>query len=259
MAAGPSRPPRRGRLAALLLAGALLCAGLSALGLWQLRRLAWKEDLIERVAQRLAAAPVPAPGPQQWPGLEPRANEYRRVHLQGHFLPGAEVKVQASTELGSGWWVLAPLRVQPESGPAWWVLVNRGFVPPQPRGAQGRSDAAAPTGTVHLEGLLRLSEPRGRLFQQNDPAAGRWYSRDVGAIAATLGLGGPDRPGAVAPYFVDAGGNPQAPVWPRPGLTVIRFQNNHLVYALTWFALAAMVAGACIWLLADERRRTQGA
>jgi surfeit locus 1 family protein len=35
---------------------------------------------------------------------------------------------------------------------------------------------------------------------------------------------------------------------------VLQFPNNHLVYAGTWFILAAMVAAALAYLLADERR-----
>ena len=34
---------------------------------------------------------------------------------------------------------------------------------------------------------------------------------------------------------------------PVAGLTVIAFHNSHLVYAITWYTLALMVAGA-IWL-----------
>jgi len=42
---------------------------------------------------------------------------------------------------------------------------------------------------------------------------------------------------------------------------VIHFRNHHLVYAITWFILAAMVAAAIAYLMADERRlrRQQGA
>ncbi len=36
---------------------------------------------------------------------------------------------------------------------------------------------------------------------------------------------------------------------------MIAFPNNHLVYALTWYALAAMLAGAVVWVVRDERRR----
>ena len=77
------------------------------------------------------------------------------------------------------------------------------------------------------------------MLQDNDPAAGRWYSRDVAAIAAAQGLQGP-----VAPFFVDA----QAAADPAaPGRAAASrwcsFRNHHLVYAFTWFVLAALVAG----------------
>ena len=39
------------------------------------------------------------------------------------------------------------------------------------------------------------------------------------------------------------------------GLTVVSFHNNHLVYALTWYALALMVAGAFYWVARQEHRR----
>ncbi|HET6789817.1 MAG TPA: SURF1 family cytochrome oxidase biogenesis protein, partial [Aquabacterium sp.] len=103
-------------------------------------------------------------------------------------------------------------------------------------------------------GLLRLSEPGGSVLQKNDAELGRWYSRDVSAIAAAQGLSGQP----VAPYFIDASSLSDQPVpsstWPRPGMTVLRFTNNHLVYALTWFALAAMTVGALGYVVADERR-----
>ena len=43
--------------------------------------------------------------------------------------------------------------------------------------------------------------------------------------------------------------------WPRPGLTVLHFANNHAVYAITWLALAAMAAAAAVYLVREERRR----
>lgn len=233
---------------ALLLIAAFLFAGLLALGVWQLQRLAWKQDLIARVEQRLSAAPVAAPSPlsdgKTWPSLNRAEHEYRRLRVQGRFDHAREVQVWASTALGSGYWVLTPLWVDAEqsAGAGFWLLVNRGFVPPEQRDPAGR---AQPPGPQQITGLLRLSEPGGSLLRRNDAAAGRWYSRDVAAVAAARGLDGP-----VAPYFIDASADDPAAAmaWPRPGLTVLQFSNNHLVYALTWFALAAMVAGAAVLL-----------
>ena len=235
------RPRSAAVLATLVGAGLLLCALLAALGAWQVQRLGWKEALIDRVERNVNGAPVAAPGPSAWQALGPQ-DEYRRVRVEGRFDHQREVLVRASTDLGSGYWVLTPLRT-PEGG---WVLVNRGFVPQSVRGKVPPTE-----GDQSVIGLLRASEPRGTPLQDNDPAAGRWYSRDVAAIAAARGLQGP-----VAPYFVDAQpqGAQAAATWPRAGLTVIHFRNHHLVYAITWFVLAAMVAAAVAYLMADERR-----
>jgi surfeit locus 1 family protein len=51
------------------------------------------------------------------------------------------------------------------------------------------------------------------------------------------------------------GSSPERPIG---GLTVIAFHNNHLVYALTWYALALMVAGACLWGVRAERSLLRG-
>lgn len=247
-----SRGPRsRGALVALLAGAALLFAGFVALGSWQVQRLGWKRDLIARVEQRLQAEPVPAPGPAAWPALERTADEYRRVRVRGRFTHELETLVQASTELGTGYWVLTPLR----SEEGFWLLINRGFVPLDKRARDSRGDE--PQGVQEVQGLLRLTEPGGSVLQHNDPTDGRWYSRDVQAIAAARRLGTVAHPGPVAPYFIDAaaGAGAAADAWPRPGLTVVRFSNNHLSYAFTWFVLAAMVAGAAVYVLRDDRRQ----
>lgn len=230
----------------VVLACALLCAGFTALGTWQLQRMGWKRDLIARIEARIGAPPAPPPAVAQWPALQadPSAFEYRRIRLQGQFQHGDEALVQASTTLGAGFWVLTPLRLADGSV----VLVNRGFVPPDRRDP-ARREAVAPTGPVVVEGLLRSSEPGGGFLRDNDPAADRWHSRDVAAIAAARRLPA-DR---VAPYFVDAASTLPPGQWPAGGLTVLRFTDNHLVYALTWYVLALMVAGAAVFVLRSAR------
>ena len=93
-----------------------------------------------------------------------------------------------------------------------------------------------------------MSEPGGGFLRANDPATGRWFSRDVAAIAASLGL---DK---VAPYFIDSERNPGDTGPPVGGLTVVDFPNNHLVYALTWGTLALMAAAGAIFVNADVLR-----
>lgn len=235
----------------LLLGAAALAAfaGFVALGLWQLDRRVWKHALIDRVAQRVHAAPVPAPGRADWPQVWAATHEYRRVVLRGSFDHGRETLVQAVTDLGAGAWVLTPLHRDDGSV----VLVNRGFVPPHRRDPLQRA-AGQPPGPVTVTGLLRTSEPGGGFLRRNAPADDRWFSRDVEAIAAARGLS------AAAPYFVDADADADATTdaaAPVGGLTVVAFADNHLAYALTWFALAAGVVAAAAIVVRFERRSDQ--
>jgi surfeit locus 1 family protein len=250
-----------------------------ALGTWQVQRRAWKLDLIARVEQRVHAPPVVAPGPAQWPTVTAATDEYRHVTATGTFLDDSQTLVQAVTALGAGYWVITPLRL----GDGNIVLVNRGFVASDDHervrsasvSASNAADAGVKHDTARVTGLLRITEPGGAFLRHNDPAANHWYSRDVQAIAAARGLT------HVAPYFIDAeaarttpavdaaaprgdslasqADGPSAPapgcpstsgtctVAPVGGLTVITFHNSHLIYAITWYTLALMTAGA-IWV-----------
>lgn len=218
-----SRPAARVVLVASLLALALVGFGLSA---WQIQRRAWKHALIEAVDSRSTAASVAAPGPSEWPRITQERDAYRRVTFTGRFVHDRETLVQAVTARGGGYWVLTPL-----VGERFTVLVNRGFVPPDRRDPATRS-AGNPAGVVRVTGLLRITEPGGGFLRSNDPGADRWFSRDVAAIAAARGLK------RTAPYFIDADAAPNAGGYPVGGLTVIRFSDNHAVYAITWLALA---------------------
>jgi surfeit locus 1 family protein len=260
MMTGASKRQRSRTLRVILvLAAGVMFAGFFALGTWQVFRLQWKLALIERVDQRVHAAPVAAPSMAQWPQLNADADDYRRVQLQGVLLDGSTTQVLASLDRGIGYWVVTPL-CTPDGG---IVMVNRGFTPaglggwkPQPAPPAAMADACrgAAGPTVSVSGLLRLTEVAGRL-RQNEPARNYWYTRDVQAIAQARGLP------AVAPYFVDAdaasakAAGPVASVQPVGGLTVISFVNNHLVYAITWYALALMVAGATVWIIRDARKQ----
>ncbi|EQB17265.1 SURF1 family protein [Sphingobium lactosutens] len=213
-------------LIGLTLIALLLFAGFSALGAWQVQRLGWKRDLIAQVDARIHATPVPAPASAD------AADAYKRVTATGTFLHDRSTLVQASTVRGAGYWVLTPLRQRNGA----LLMINRGFVPPE---AKTRYDR--PEGQVTVTGLLRLTEPGGGFLRANDPAADRWYSRDIAAIAAARRLAP-----AITSYFIDAQAGPSPDRLPVAGLTVIRFPNNHLQYAITWFALAIMTVAAYI-------------
>lgn len=247
----PRKPRSAATLVILGVVAAAIFAGLCALGTWQVHRLAWKRALIAQVDARAHAPATPAPGRGEWPALTSDNAEYRRVSASGVYQYDRQTLVQAATELGSGYWVMTPLQLA-DGGT---VLVNRGFVLPEWR--KGQATSAQPPAPASVTGLLRMGEPGSGFLRNNDPAANLWYSRDLPAIAAARGLTD------VAPYFIDAdadtGGERDARKAPIGGLTVLAFPNNHLVYAITWYALAAMVlVGAFIFVREEKRPRRKG-
>jgi len=77
------------------------------------------------------------------------------------------------------------------------------------------------------------------------------FARDHLAIARSLGWGG------VAPFYIDLE-QPSPPSGiPKPGPLQVHLKDDHLQYAITWFALAAAVVIAfSVWW--RGRRRPSG-
>lgn len=227
-------------------AALVLFVGFLALGGWQVQRLMWKTALIAQVDTRVHAAPVPAPGPAQWATVTRGGDQYRRVFVRGVFQNDRETFVQAVTDAGAGFWVMTPL----SDARGFTVLVNRGFVTPERRDPALRADGQV-TGEQTVVGLLRITEPKGGFLRANEPEVDRWRSRDVAAISERRELSN------VAPYFIDADATANPGGWPLGGLTVIRFPNSHLIYALTWFGMALLtVVGFGLFLREERRRRS---
>jgi surfeit locus 1 family protein len=238
------KTPRASRLVGIGLLTIFFLAVFIALGVWQVERLSWKLDLIARVDARVHAGPVPVPEEAGWPAVSAANDEYRHVTASGRFLHDKSALVYASTERGPGYWVLTPL----QTDGAAIVYVNRGWVPADRKDPASRAEGD-PVGPVSVTGLLRLAEPGGTLLRSNDPADGRWYSRDVEAMGKMAGLA------HVAPFFIDADATPNPGGLPAGGLTIVKFPNSHLSYALTWFAMAALsLVGGAILIRAERRR-----
>ena len=210
------------------------------LAIWQVERRAWKHALIAQVEQRASAAAVEAPDRASWPRIDAAHDAYRRVTVTGTFVPAATTFVRAVTALGSGYWVITPLRRVDGT----LILVDRGFVTSDARASTRVDGSAAP---ITVTGLLRITEPKGGFMTTNDPAADRWVSRDVQSIATARGLAD------VAPYFIDADAKVAQDAVddashgvPVGGLTVIAFTDNHLLYAVIWSLLALLCAVATV-------------
>ena len=228
---------RRSGLFGPAVAALVAFAVLIGLGVWQIERRAWKEDLIDAIRRNLAAAPLDLPPAADWARLDRAEWEFRRVRFAGELRNDQEALVYTTgstlrTEAGGpGYWVFAP---------AWTrdglVPVNRGFVPLDRKDIETRI-AGQLSGSIDIIGALRWPDARSWFTPSDDPAKNLWFVRDPAAVAAEKHWG------PVPPFYVEQ----EEPVppggLPMPGRLTPNLPNNHLQYAITWFGLAAVLAG----------------
>jgi len=213
------------RRAGFALCTALAVVVLCILGTWQMQRLFWKEALIADMVAGHEAASV-APGP--------RVSEWARVRLSGEWLAVDPVIIGPVVLSGrTGWYVVSPLVLTTGD----MIFVNRGWL-------ADRNLAKRAVGKVEgMVGVLRRPGPLGMFSPPNEPAKNQWFRVTPAELAKALGITN------AAPYWVDAmvvsGGAGLTPVG-----TLRLPPNNHLQYAVTWyaFALTAAVIGVIFWV-----------
>ncbi|MGE3769746.1 MAG: SURF1 family protein [Bdellovibrionales bacterium] len=215
------------------LAVAFAVVALLALSFWQFYRLGWKTELINTVAQRQQAAPVTTMnGPVE-------DLNFRRAILTGSInrSEGFELLTQTyEGQLGHDW--IVPMVVPTGSGATGIVvLVDLGWVPDD--------WTPPPNGSANIEtisGTLGIPPKRNFFTLANPPGLNKLYHLDPAEIAARL-----DAP--VSPLVLYADRLGDAP--PVGGQLILEFRNNHLVYALTWLALA--IAAVVMYVVGTRR------
>ncbi|MFM9847795.1 MAG: SURF1 family protein [Hyphomicrobiaceae bacterium] len=225
---------------------------LLSLGTWQMQRKVWKEGLIDAIAQRVTAEPVPLDtAARRWSGDEDL--EYLRVTARGRFRHDKERLFYAPGKDGPGFHVFTPL----ETSVGRYLFVNRGFVPERLADPASRVAGQHP-GEVEITGLLRRPADQGWFTPANEPVRNLWFWRDLDGMAASaLGRDA----GKALPFFLDAQPRDPAPspaTWPRPGVTRLDLPNRHLEYALTWYGLAGALIAVYLAFARGRLRRSTG-
>jgi surfeit locus 1 family protein len=211
-------------LTALTLAAFAVLIGL---GVWQLKRLAWKEALIAEIETRTKAPPITLAEAMAI-AREGHDPSYYRVKVEGSFDHAKELYLYAVSEGRVGWHVITPLKT--EAGDV--VLVDRGFVPDELKSPASRPQGEL-AGAVAVSGIVRVPETQGAFTPDNEIGANRWFWRDLEAMARSIGAAD------VAPFYLEAEKSDVPGGWPEGGQTRLDIPNNHLQYAITWFLLAA--------------------
>lgn len=232
-------------------------AVLVSLGNWQMSRKAWKEELIARLAEGAAAAPVPLANALEQAGGDLRSIGFRRVTVTGELEHHRELHLWAGDARGPAWSVITPLRLAEPIGvgrrfPIEWALVIRGTVPEMMKAATARAEGQV-AGLVTIVGRVRLEEGGNWAAGAPNVSRNEWYTRDLGAMREHLLQGeaagsasGEDLAARIAPVFIEAEAAIGGPGAPQPRLSALQLSNRHLEYALTWYGLGLTLVGVFI-------------
>lgn len=222
---------------------------------WQLQRLVWKSELIERFEARGVAAPLTAAEA----GRDLSQSEWRRVRVSGEFLHDKEMLLVARSAPGKfgvqqvGVQIVTPLRMADGET----VIVNRGFVPMEQR-HPSRREAGQVRGVVEVEGVVRETQVKSYWNAPNLPAKNQWFYMDVPQMRAEAGLGPSKLPGGDR-WWLAANDAPNPGGWPLGGQSKVSVVNDHLQYAITWACLAIALLAVYLGYHWSNGRLTLGA
>lgn len=208
-----------------LLLGLAGVAVLSALGVWQLQRLEWKESLLAEIEARIAADPVDLPAT-----VSAEGDAFLAVRMRGE-IAGEAVPVFGTWRgAGAGYRLVAPFETSGRR-----VLVELGVAE--------TADPPLPQDSLTVEGNLNFPDET-----ESNPDAEIWTSLDRTALSDRLGtepilvvartITGAEPPGILVPIGTEG------------------ISNNHLGYAVQWFGLALVWAGMTAFLLWRIHTRT---
>ena len=249
-----SGPRRRGwPILTAVVAGFILLAGL---GTWQLFRLHAKLDLIDKRAASLTGNPVSMYDIEA--GMEHGYDvDFLRVRLTGSYRHNASRYIYRARGKRPGYQLITPFI----DNSGFIVFVDRGFIDQQMREAPVAGDTRAPEGEISITGVTRNRASDRNMFSPDaDMKQGIWYWYDLVGVSASMpddlldGYEGPVPITSAVFVQLEPGGEPGTGKWPDPEDLKVELPNNHLQYALTWYALAVVLV-VMGWLFMRKQRR----
>lgn len=217
-----------------LIVGVIGVGILVSLGIWQVQRLAWKQEVLTRIETEIAAAPVPLRA-----ALEPELRRYSPVTITGRFdTEAAPLRILASRKtIGAVYRIIRPFQAEDYGR----ILVDTGWIVDD-----AEALPAPPAEAVTLVGNLDTPNEADGFTPAPDLEGNIWFARDVPEMARALSTepvlvvlrDTPDSDLGVTPWPVDTAGIP----------------NDHLQYAITWFSLALIWGAMTVYFLLRSTR-----
>lgn len=206
------------------------CGILIALGIWQVQRLHWKQSVIATIAARIEAPPQALPA-----NPAEATDEYVRVEVFGTLHPDPLHVLTFKEFSGPGFRVIQALQLTDGRK----VMVDLGFIP------EADKNQPAAIGELRLVGSLLWPDETDAFTPKPNLGENIWFARDLEPMAQALGT---------QPILIVAS-NTDRELAPLPLPVTIAIANNHLQYAITWFALALVWALMTVYALWRIRRR----
>ena len=198
---------------------------LLSLGVWQTKRLAWKEALLENISNNLRAEPS-----LLTTGVKKSEHNYQMVKVKGVLEPQSIFILIPIKGSGAGFRVISPLKVKGGSK----ILVDRGVI-------KEKEKLRVKTSGQQRVVVGYLSWPNETDYFTPEPNFKRniWFSRDLEKMAKFL---------KTQPILVVATENRlDASIKMRDPTDDI--PNNHFQYAITWFLMSILWFGMSVYFV----------
>lgn len=230
---------------------------LVGLAIWQVQRLQWKQDLIEQSKHAVTAKPVTITDIEA--GLEYGFNvNFLRARLNGHYRHDLERHVYRSNKSKPGYQIITPFI----EDKGYIVFVDRGWVPQRARLEKDRPTSRKPKGQITITGITRNHAQSSTLFLPDaDLKKNIWYWYDRETLALSLppatGKMSDGQQAVISSLFfqLEPKGEPGTTSVPQIRPVIIKLTNNHLEYALTWFALAFILLVMTIYFMRVSKKQ----
>jgi surfeit locus 1 family protein len=208
---------------------------LLGLSVWQFKRLAWKEALIDEIKTKIEMPVINLPKEVNLDDMH-----YRKIKAQGEFMHNYEMYVYGGTTKPQNehfYYVLTPFLT--DEGKI--IIVNRGWVPEKIKKPESREDGLV-QGRVEVVGAVLHKEEKGLYTHDNQPDKNIWFYINLDEMQKYVGK-------PVEKFYILAQND--FGEFPKGRKVNPNIYNNHLGYALTW--LFSAISLLVIYVLYHKR------
>ncbi len=200
---------------------------LICLGTWQIKRLFWKNELIQFYNTQFSKNVILLNNHE----IPPKNIEYRKAKIKGKFLNSSEILVTGKTYEGNaGFHVVTPLLTN--NGNLYFV--NRGWVSEKYKSQDTRKFSIIEGETI-ISGIIRLPQKKGYFVPKNDIKKNFWITIIPTEMKRKIPI---NNVNIITNIYIDALRSSNKIKLPIGVKSEIQLRNQHLSYALTWYSLA---------------------